>query len=116
MKRKKSNYILPRADKAVIPVDKIINYALNPMGDKNKAIAFEKALGYNVSNADKLINQIYDNINKYPAILKNTDEYGTRYEIIMDITGVNGKTAKVLTGWIDDHKKSETRLITIHVD
>lgn len=38
------------------------------------------------------------------------------YEVIMDITGQNGKTAKVLTAWIDDKSNGEMRLITVHVD
>ena len=38
------------------------------------------------------------------------------YEVIMDITGPNGKTAKVLTAWIDDRNNGEMRLTTIHVD
>ena len=34
----------------------------------------------------------------------------------MDITGENGKNAKVLTAWIDDKFKNEMRLITVHID
>jgi hypothetical protein len=49
---------LPRADEAVIPIDKFVKYALDPSGDRNKAVAFESALGYNINNAEKLITQI----------------------------------------------------------
>ena len=48
--------ILPRADRAVIPVEKFTKYALNPEKQPNKAIAFELALGYNKENVSKLIN------------------------------------------------------------
>jgi len=39
-----------------------------------------------------------------------------QYEVIMEITGANGKIAKVLTGWIDDSSNGEMRLTTAHVD
>ena len=48
--------------------------------------------------------------------MKGDRGYGMTYEVIMDITGPNGKTAKVLTAWIDDRSKGEMRLTTVHVD
>lgn len=47
--------VLPNYDKAVIPIEKFTQYAPNPEKDKNKAEAFEKALGYNLNNAEGLI-------------------------------------------------------------
>ena len=108
--------ILPRADRAVIPVEKFTKYALNPEGDKNKAVSFKSALGFDTDNADLLIEQIRTKIGKYPAKNKGSIGFGDRYEVIMDITGANGKTAKVLTGWIDDNANGEMRLTTVHVD
>ena len=107
---------LPRAEEAIIPIEKLTKYALNPDADKDKAIAFELALGFNTDNVNILIRQIKEKINNYEAIKKDDIGYGVRYEIIMDIEGVNGKTAKVLTGWIDDVKSGEIRLTTIHID
>ena len=50
------------------------------------------------------------------AIAKGDKGWGILYEVIMDIHGANGKTAKVLTAWIDDKKTGEMRLTTVHVD
>ena len=108
--------ILPRADEAVIPVDKFTKYALNPNGDKDKALAFSKALGFNVDNSSLLIQQIRERLKDSPAKNKGSIGFGTRYEVVMDIVGANGKTAKVLTGWIDDESNGEMRLTTVHVD
>ena len=108
--------VLPRANKAVIPVEKFTKYSLDPNGDRNKAIAFERALGYNVDNADKLIEQIRANLEKFPAKEKGNKGFGDTYEVVMNITGPNGKTAKVLTGWIDDVLNGEMRLTTAHID
>ena len=39
-----------------------------------------------------------------------------RYEVIMTLKGVNGKTANVLTAWIDDAEADEMRLISAYID
>ena len=106
-----------RNDNSVIPESKLTKYALDKNhagGGRDKAIAFELALGYNQSNYKDLMQQVYDKLNAYPAVFKRTDKYGDRYEIVMDITGPNGKTAKVLTGWL--LKDEKARLTTIYVD
>lgn len=107
---------LPKYENSVIPRAKFTEYALNPAKDPNKAKAFEMALGYTIQNADHLIEQIRSNLPLYQAIEKGDRGYGMTYEVIMDITGPNGKTAKVLTAWIDDRSKGEMRLTTVHVD
>lgn len=111
--------LLPNYEDAFIPPNKLIGYALNKnhKGDgKNKAIAFELALGYNISNYERLVDDVLINIRKYPAVYKGTTKYGKRYEVIMELTGPNGKTAKVLTGWLIEKDTGRPRLITIHVD
>ena len=107
---------LPRYKDAVIPKSKFTQYALNPDKDPDKAKAFEKALGYTMDNADDLIEQIYEKLPDYEAVEKGDRGWGMTYEVIMDITGPNGKTAKVLTAWIDDKNNGEMRLTTVHVD
>lgn len=107
---------LPRYEDSVIPKAKFTEYALNPARDPNKAKAFDLALGYTTKNADHLIDQIREKLPLYEAVEKGDRGYGMTYEIIMDITGPNGKTAKVLTAWIDDRNNGEMRLTTIHVD
>lgn len=107
---------LPRYKEAVIPKAKFAQYALNPDKDLDKARAFEKALGYTVDNADELIEQINEKLSNYKAVEKGDKGWGMTYEVIMDITGPNGNTAKVLTGWIDDKNNGEMRLTTVHID
>ena len=107
---------LPKYERSVIPKAKFTEYALNPAKDPDKAKAFELALGYTSENADHLIEQIRSNLPLYKAVEKGDRGYGMTYEVIMDITGPNGKTAKVLTAWIDDRNNGEMRLTTVHVD
>ena len=108
--------ILPRHKEAIIPKEKFINYALNPNKQLHKATAFELALGYNLGNYDKLIDNIRSNLVNFPAIQKENTKYGMLYEVRMSLTGENGKTAKVITGWIDDISNGEMRLTTVYVD
>ena len=108
--------ILPKLSQVVIPIEKFTKYALNIEKDPDKAIAFELALGYTLDNVEKLIENIKNNLDKFPATQKENKGYGDTYEVIMDITGENGKTAKVLTAWIDDKSKNEMRLVTVHID
>jgi hypothetical protein len=116
--KENGKYDLITPDNANIPENKILEYALNKehLRGKDKAIAFEKALGYNKDNYKDLIKAVKDNLNNYPAIPKGESEYGKSYEVTMMITGPNGKTAKIKTGWIIDKDSDIPRLITIYVD
>ena len=82
---------LPRSEEAVIPRAKFTEYALNPERDADKAAAFKAALGYTSENAEELIRQIYDKLPEYEAVEKGDRGWGMTYEVIMDITGPNGK-------------------------
>lgn len=108
---------LPNYQNAVIPKEKFTKYALdmnNPKG-RNKAIAFQEALGYNVGNVDKLIKNIQNNVNKFNAIEKTDKGFGKQYEVLMTLIGENKKVANVKTGWIIDKETGETRLTSAYV-
>ena len=93
---------LPSVDNAVINPNKLTGYALNPEHPvgRNKARVFESALGYNQSNADDLMKQIYDKLPSSKAVLGKLDQYGQRYTVDIPIIGSNGNTVNVRTGWI----------------
>lgn len=117
IKEKSDIILLPNYDKTIIPKEKFIDYALNknhPTG-KYKAEAFEKALGYNIYNADKLIQNINNNVSKYNAKFKETTDYGDKYEIIMTLLGENNKYANVKTAWLLDKNTKQTRLTSAYV-
>ena len=101
---------------AHIPLAKLTKYALNPAKAPDKAIAFEQALGYNLGNVNKLIDNIVNNINRFEVDRKSKTAYGEPFQILLDLTGENGKTAKVLLAWIIDKNTDELRLTSIYVD
>ena len=98
---------------AKMPVEKFTKYALDPVKSPDKARAFQEALGYNVHNYAELMDQIRKNINEDHFVPKGDRGHGMRYEYVMRITGPNGKTANVLTAWIEDG--DEKRLVTVFV-
>lgn len=99
---------------ATINERKFTEYALNPIKQPDKARAFKEALGYDLSNYQLLEKQLMKNFDKTSLKFKGSDEYGKKYELLYVLTGENGKTAKVMTGWIDD--SNDFRLVTLYVD
>lgn len=111
----KAPHPLAHSDKAVIPLEKFTQYALDPEKDANKAKAFKGALGYTKENAQELVTNIRDHLDEYDAVEKGTNEYGSLYEVLMLLQGPNGKTAGVKTGWIIDAATGETRMTSAYV-
>jgi len=101
--------------KAEIPKAKLTEYALNPQKAPDKALAFRLALGYTKENVDELVENIIGNINNFEIIRKEDNGYGDRYQIVLDLTGANGKTASVLTAWIMDKDAGLLRLTSLYV-
>ena len=107
--------VLPKTDEAVIPIEKFTSYVLDPIKSGGKWIAFREALGYTKNNADLLMANIEQNLKKFPAESKGDKGYGETYSVLMELTGVNGKTANVMTAWLDDRKTGKMRLISVYV-
>lgn len=108
---------LPNLAAAVMPVEKFTKYALDkhhPGGGRDKAIAFERALGYNIENHQELIDNIRANLKNAPAVLKGRNQYGDKFEVVLELTGPGGKTARVLTAWLVD-KDGKPRLVSVYV-
>ena len=69
-----------------------------------------------MSNIDKLIENIKRNINDCEFKEMPDTGYGSRFKVTLDLTGENGKTAKVLIAWLLDKNTNEFRLTSIYVD
>ncbi len=107
--------MLPRAEETVIPIKKLTEYSLNPIKNKDKAIVFKEALGYDLHNVGGLIEQIRQGLQVFPAEYKGQNQYGESYSVLMELIGPNGKTANVLTAWLDDYLTGEIRLVSVYV-
>lgn len=108
---------LPGREKAVIPDAKLIGYALNmehPKGH-DKAVAFRDALGYTVDNADELKAALLGGLQRWKATARTPTKYGQPFEVKMLLTGPNGKSATVKTGWQLDEGSDTPRLTSAYV-
>jgi hypothetical protein len=107
--------VLPYANNAVIPIEKLLRYSLAFEKDPNKASAFYLALGYTKKNAEKLVENIYQNIQNFNSVDKGNNGFGQLYEVVMSLTGENGRTANVLTSWIIENGLDYPRLTNVYV-
>lgn len=101
---------------AKIPEEKFTKYALNYEKALDKAKAFEAALGYTKDNYQDLIDDIAVHFDEEKLVEKGDNGFGMRYSQVMNLTGPNGKTAKVLTAWIYDEQIKDFRLTSAYID
>jgi hypothetical protein len=101
-------------DKAYIPERKIRAYALrNP----SKRRPFE-ALGFSegAGNWEVLRDVILSELPRYPAVFDNQGQHGITYEVVLSVTGPNGKEAPVKTYWIRRWEENFPQLTTLYIN
>ncbi len=107
---------LPNVENAVIPVEKLVGYALNPDHPKgsDKARVFASALGYTRENAQELIRQLSSKLATLPAVERPQTPYGRSFSVDVPITGPGG-SAVVVTGWLLDIGEKAPKLTSLRV-
>jgi hypothetical protein len=105
-------------DLIVIDPRKLTNYALdleNPKG-KDKAVMFERHLGYTKDNYQPLLDQINNLALDAEALPQNQDQFGTRYRVDLEIQGIEAQQIEVVrTGWLISPNSNEARLTTLYI-
>ena len=102
----------------VIDPRKLTEYALNPDNPRgaNKAVMFERHLGFTKDNYQLLLQQIESKALNAEATLQTTDIHGQRYQVDLEIEGVeSGQIETVRTGWIVELESDAARLVTLYV-
>jgi hypothetical protein len=91
---------LPLPDSVASVARKLDTYLLDPahVTGGPKANWFEQALGFTRDNAADLAKQLV--FDESQAVRTGANEYGTLFNQTIDVTGVNGRTIPVTTGWI----------------
>ena len=105
------------ANSVIVDARKFTNYALNynsPRGE-NKAIVFEKVLGFTKDNYTELLLQIESKALHADATFHSEDKYGKRYTVDLLIEGTKGQQAIVRTGWLVSSEDDKAHLVTIYV-
>ena len=103
-------------NEVIIYPQKITNYDLdleNPKC-KDKAVMFERHLGYTKDNYRALFNQIYDLVLDAEAIPQNEDRFGMMYQVDLEIQGVEATQIEIVrTGWLINPNSKQAQLTTL---
>ncbi|MFW6333522.1 MAG: DUF6883 domain-containing protein, partial [Thermodesulfobacteriota bacterium] len=83
--------------------------------EKNKALLFEKLLGFTKDNYDRLLQQLENKALQTEAAFHSEDKFGKRYTVDIMVEGLEKKTALVRTGWIIPHGSKEAKLATLYI-
>jgi hypothetical protein len=105
-------------NEVIIDPRKLTDYALDPENPKgkDKAVMFQRHLGYTKDNYQLLLNQLYDRSLDAEAIPKNEDQFGVRYQVDLEIQGVEAQQIEIVrTGWLIPPNSDQARLTTLYI-
>jgi hypothetical protein len=107
---------LPNPDKAIIPLDKLEGYALNPnhAEGRHKAAVFRAALGIGIAEADELRAALQMALCNQEALATNRNVHGQKYQIDFKMTRTD-KFAIIRSVWIIRNDETFSRLVTCYV-
>ena len=107
---------LPNAERAVVDLDKLRNYCLNPAHRRgcHKARLFAALLGLTVDNAGHLRDALLDAARNEDAEPGEHDEYGARYVVDFTMNGPAGERI-VRSSWIIRRGEDFPRLTSCYV-
>ena len=108
--------LLPNGERAIVDLNKLRDYCLNPDSPKgrHKARVFAAALGITIAEAVHLQAKLLEAARTEDAQRGELDIYGQRYTIDSEIETQVGKVT-VRSGWIILHGKTVPRLTTCYV-
>lgn len=107
---------LPNAKRAIIPIEKLRDYCLNPhhSGGKHKALVFDKLLGLSSNDAEWFRAVLKKEILAADAIKSKEDQYGERYMVEFDLKTKQGQ-ARVRSTWILLKGEAYPRLTSCYI-
>ncbi len=108
---------LPRAERAVVPREKLEDYLLNPRHEigRHKARVFAAALGIGRADWEYLRDRIKGGILNASVTSTRETPYGRLYEVVLPIEGPNGQTRRIMTVWLVRGADEPPRLVTGYV-
>ena len=107
---------LPNAQHAVVEIQKLVDYCLDPdhPRGKHKARVFLASCGMTAQHADDLRITLLNAAQSLDARLGEEDDYGQRYVIDLEVAGPTG-TAQVRSAWIARHEEAFPRFVSCYV-
>ena len=107
---------LPGGDKAIVEIEKLTEYCLNPEHPrgKHKARVFESVLGFTLANAEELREALLEAAVTEEATPGLDDRFGARYVIDFPADGPNG-SGTLRSLWILRQGEDTPRLTSCYV-
>jgi hypothetical protein len=107
---------LPNAEHAVVEIEKLRDYALNPDHDagKHKARVFHSALGFRQADAERLRQMVLTAAYTEEAKPGKLLAHGQMYTMDFNVQGFSGAVT-IRTGWIVATGTDFPRLVTCYV-
>lgn len=107
---------LPNAERAVVEIEKLRDYALNLDHDrgKHKARVFRSTLGFTQADAERLRQMVLAAAHTEEARLGKPLPHGQMYTVDFDMQGLSGAVT-IRTGWIVASGTDFPRLVTCYV-
>lgn len=111
---------LPNAERAVIDIDKLRDYSLNPNHPegKHKARVFLASLGFTADHAERLRELIMEAILTKEATEQQPTSYGQRFRVDFHVRGEQGLVAMLSTirsAWIIRNGEDFPRLTSCFI-
>ena len=107
---------LPNADRAVVEIEKLRDYCLNPVHPRgrHKSRVFLSSCGMTAEHADDLRDALLDAARTLETEPGEEDDYGQRYVVDLEVTGPAG-TAAVRSAWIVRNDEEFPRFVSCYV-
>ena len=104
---------IPNADRAVVPIEKVTEYLLNPLhpvgGPKARWLY---ALGYRLESPEQLTNDLLTIVRQSDAFTVQANFFGVKYAVRGSLVTPSGRVARVLTIWMIKNDTSFPRLVS----
>lgn len=106
----------PHPERAIIHIDKLTDYCLNPehSSGKHKARVFKSSLNLDIEDAETLRNVLLDVVHEKMAVPTKRNAYGQKYVIDFKMSH-SGRTAEIRTVWIVRDDENFPRFVTCYV-
>jgi len=111
--------LLPNLGQAIIPLEKLRDYALNmehPEG-RHKATVFKEVLGIERRHAEVLAELLRSTLPSAPGERGASDQYGDYWTTYHGIIGLNAQAAIVTVAWIFKKQQGQApQLVSCYIE
>ena len=107
---------LPHPERAIVHINKLTNYCLNPEhpSGKHKARVFKSSLNLDLEDAETVRTVLLDVVHREMATPTKRNAYGQKYVIDFEMNHW-GRIAEVRTVWIVRDNENFPRFVTCYV-